>query len=30
MKENGVVVLPSWSSLTEVVDSGADIKVEEK
>lgn len=30
MKESGVVVLPSWSELIEVVDDGTDIKVEEK
>ncbi len=30
MKESGVVVLPSWSELIEVVDGGTDIKVEEK
>lgn len=30
MKESGVVVLPSWSALTEVIDGGTNIKVEEK
>ena len=30
MKESGVIVLPTWCELVEVVDSGTDVTIKEK